>query len=196
MNTRNVLIAVLVAILVVGLWWFLFWRGSSTRLGDIEAELQTAVQEQDTLDTRIARLQELRNQQGLFDAAVAEISVSIPADPSEAALLESIRALARESGLDIVALSAIPPAPSTLSEELFEIALNLGVEGEYFRTLQFLFDLEDLDRLIRIDQIAISATFDETTATNTLQTNITARAFSTEPLPGTLEELEGEEVTN
>ncbi len=196
MNTRNVLIAVLVAILVVGLWWFLFWRGSSTRLGDIEAELQTAVQEQDTLDTRIARLQELRNQQGQFDAAVAEISVSIPADPSEAALLESIRALARESGLDIVALSAIPPAPSTLSEELFEIALNLGVEGEYFRTLQFLFDLEDLDRLIRIDQIAISATFDETTATNTLQTNITARAFSTEPLPGTLEELEGEEVTN
>lgn len=191
MSRRNVLIAVLVGLVILALWWFLFWRGSTTTIDDIEADLQTAVQEQETLEARITRLVELQRQQGQFDAAVAEISVSIPEDPSEAALLESIRALARDSGLVINQLSAVPPVESLLGEGLYEIALNLGIEGEYFRTLQFLFDLEDLDRLIRIDQISISATLDDATSTNNLQTNLSGRAFSTNPLPGTLEEVEG-----
>ncbi|MBT8199920.1 MAG: type 4a pilus biogenesis protein PilO [Acidimicrobiia bacterium] len=187
MSRRNILIAVLVGLVILALWWFLFWRGSTATIDDIEADIQTASQEQETLEARIARLLELQRQQGQFDAAVAEISVSIPEDPSEAALLESIRSLARDSGLAIIQLTAIPPAESTLGEGLYEIALNLGIEGEYFRTLQFLFDLEDLDRLIRVDQLSISATLDEETSTNILQTNLTARAFSTSPLPGTLE---------
>ena len=73
---------------------------------------------------------------------------------------------------------------------LFEIALNVNVSGEYFRVLQFLFDIEDLDRLVRVDQIAIESRFEPETATNFLNVNFGARAFSTSALPGTLADEE------
>jgi Tfp pilus assembly protein PilO len=193
MNTRNVLIGLLVAILVVALWWFLFWRGTSTTVSDLELDLDLARQQQTELQTRVDSLRELERKKGEFDAAVTEISVSIPDDPSEAALLESIRTLARDSGLELTALTANVPVASADNEGLYEIGLNVNVAGEYFRVLQFLFDIEDLDRLVRVDQIAVAARFETETSTNILTVNFGARAFSTSPLPGTLAD---EEVTN
>jgi len=175
------------------LWWFLFWRGTSTTVSDLELDLDLARQQQTELQTRVDSLRELERKKGEFDAAVTEISVSIPDDPSEAALLESIRTLARDSGLELTALTANVPVASADNEGLYEIGLNVNVAGEYFRVLQFLFDIEDLDRLVRVDQIAVAARFETETSTNILTVNFGARAFSTSPLPGTLAD---EEVTN
>jgi len=189
-SLRNMLIGLLVAVVLVALWYFLFWGGTSTTMEDLDNEFNTAIDDEFNLQSRVDALRDLERKKGEFDAAVTEISVSIPDDPSEAALLESIRTLARDSGLDLVSLTANIPAVSALNEELFEIALNVNVTGEYFRVLQFLFDIEDLDRLVRVDQVAIESRFEPETATNFLNVNFSARAFSTSALPGTLAEEE------
>ena len=72
-------------------------------------------------------------------------------------------------------------------EGLVEIQMTMTFEAPYFKVLSFLFALEELERLVRVDQISITSTILED-GTNLLSTSLTASAFSLSELrPATTE---------
>lgn len=179
---RGLLFGLLGLLVITAAWWFLFMAPKSGEIGDFNDERDAALTEQRTLEARRDELQALAAREGDFLLGISEVQASIPATPDGAALIEDINRLAEESDVDLLTFSPGLPAPSTIPG-LVEIQIQLTFEAPYFKMLSFLFALEDLERLLRIDQIAVTSRLLED-GTNLLSTSLTAAAFSQSDLTG------------
>jgi len=173
---RGLIFAILAFILITVLWWFLFMSGKSAEISEFNDQTATARIEGSTLEARRNELQSLAAKEGEYRLALSEIQNSIPAFPNGAALIEDLNSIAIETGVDLLTLSPNPPTPSTV-EGLYEISTTIRFEAPYFKVLSVLFAIEDLERLVRVDQISIDSTLDED-GTNLLTATLTATAFS------------------
>ena len=179
---RGLIFGLLGFLVITAAWWFLFMAPKSSEISDLDDEREAALTEQQTLETRRDALQALAAREGDFLLGLSEVQASIPASPDGAALIEDINRLAEESDVELLTFSPGLPTPSAIPG-LVEIQIQLTFEAPYFKVLSFLFALEDLERLVRIDQIAVtSRVLDD--GTNLLSTSLTASAFSQSDLTG------------
>lgn len=179
---RGLIFGVLGVLVITAGWWFLFMAGKSTEISDFQDQEAAAQIEQSTLEARRNELQALAAKEGEFLLALSEIQNSIPALPDGAALIEDINSIAVDTGVDLLTLNPTPPVPSVV-EGLFEISTTIRFEAPYFKVLSVLFAIEDLERLVRVDQISIDSALDED-GTNILTVSMTATAFSLSDLAG------------
>jgi Tfp pilus assembly protein PilO len=173
---RGLILGILLFFIITAAWWFLLMSGKSAEITDFEDQTATAQIEQRTLEARRNELQALAAKEGDYLLALGEIQNSIPAFPDGAALIEDLNNIALETGVDLLTLSPSPPVASTV-EGLFEITTIVRFDAPYFKVLGVLFAIEDLERLVRVDQITVDAAIDED-GTNILTVNLTATAFS------------------
>jgi Tfp pilus assembly protein PilO len=120
--------------------------------------------------------------EGDFLLGISEVRSSIPATPDGAALIEDINSIAEATGVELLTFSPALPVESSIPG-LVEIQMQLTFEAPYFKVLSFVFALEDLERLVRVDQMAITSRLLED-GTNLLSTSLTASAFSSSDLSG------------
>ena len=80
---------------------------------------------------------------------------SIPSSPQADAFIEDITFLAETTGVELSSIALTPPVadPDTGG---FEVPVSLTIEGEYFEVLGFLYGIEALDRLVRVDSIGLN----------------------------------------
>ena len=174
---RGLILGILLAFIVTAAWWFLFMSGKSSEISDLEDQTATARIEQSTLESRKTELQALAAKEGDYLLALSKIQNSIPAFPDGAALIEDINNIALETDVELITLSPSPPVPVGEVEGLFGISTTLNFSAPYFKVLSVLFALEELERLVRVDQISIGSDLDESGA-NILSVNLTATAYS------------------
>lgn len=169
---RNSWIILVAATLVVILVWFVaFSRPKSSAISDTNAELDDARSDQQSLEATLARLQELDRRRPEIQAAVQRLNEAIPADPDLADFIFLANDAAAESGVDWISIAPSPPAvdpgggPSV-------IALSIQIQGGFYQVVDYLNRLEELDRLVVVDSVSITAGTDsedaggaETTAT-------------------------------
>ena len=179
---RGLILGVLLAFIITAGWWFLFMAPKSTEISDFNDERDTAQIEQSTLEGRRNQLAALAALEGEYLLGLSELQSSIPPTPDGAALIEDINNIAEASGVELLTFSPSQPAESTVPG-LVEIQMQMTFEAPYFKVLSFLFALEDLERLIRVDQVAITSRVLED-GTNLLSTSVTAAAFSLSDLSG------------
>ena len=173
---RVLILGILLFFIITAAWWFLFMSGKSAEISDFEDQTATANIEQQTLEARRNELQALAAKEGDYLLALGEIQNSIPAFPDGAALIEDINNIALETGVDLLTLSPSQPVASNV-EGLYEISTIIRFEAPYFKVLGVLFAIEDLERLVRVDQMSVDASLDED-GTNILSVDLTATAFS------------------
>jgi Tfp pilus assembly protein PilO len=179
---RGLLFGILGLLVITAAWWFLFMAPKSGEISDFNEERDAALIEQRTLEARRDELAALAAREGEFLLGISEVQASIPVMPDGAALIEDINRIATESDIELLTLSPGLPTPSTIPG-LFEIQLQMSFEAPYFKVLAFLFALEEQERLVRVDQIAItSRVLDD--GTNLLSTSLTGSAFSQTDLAG------------
>lgn len=179
---RGLLLGILVFFIITAGWWFLFMSPKSSEISELNDELDAARLETSTLQSRLDELKALEAQEGEFLLGIAEVQSSIPATPDGAALIEDINQIAEDTDVDLLTFSPGLPLPSTIPD-LVEIQIQMTFEAPYFKVLSFLFALEDLERLVRVDQISITSRLLED-GTNLLSTSLTASAFSQADLSG------------
>lgn len=180
---RGLIFGGLAFLLITAGWWFLFMSPKSADISEFNDERDAAMLEQSTLQSRLNELQALAAREGDYLLGLSEVQSSIPATPDGAALIEDINRIAEESDIELLSFSPALPVPSTIPG-LVETQIQMTFEAPYFKVLSFLFALEDLERLVRVDQIAITSRVLED-GTNLLSTSITAAAFSQTDLTGT-----------
>lgn len=180
---RGLILGILGLFVITVAWWFLFMAPKSGEISDFNDQRDAAEIEQRTLESRRDELRALEAQEGDFLLGLSEVQASIPLNPDGAALIEDINDIVEDTGVELLSFSPSIPAPSALPG-LTEIQMTITFEAPYFQVLSFLFALEDLERLVRVDQISITATVLED-GTNLLSTTLTAAAFSINDLSGT-----------
>ena len=160
MKRSSLLLIVLGVIAITAAWWFLLIGPRNDRITQAEDALNSAQLEEQTLRTRIAQLQEIKESEVSYIFAIGEMETSIPVNPDADAFIEDITFLAQQTGVELLSLSLSPPTESTLETELpaFEISVAVSVQGEYFEILGLLYGLESMERLVRIDTINLNPT--------------------------------------
>ena len=179
---RGLLLGILLFFIITAGWWFLFMSPKSTEISDFNEERDAAQLEQSTLEARRDQLLSLAAREGDFLLGISEVQASIPATPDGAALIEDINQIAADADVELLTFSPSLPAASVIPG-LVEIQMTMTVEAPYFKVLAFLFAIEDLERLVRVDEISVTASLDED-GTNVLTTTLSATAFSFNTLAG------------
>ncbi|VAW09588.1 hypothetical protein MNBD_ACTINO02-1766 [hydrothermal vent metagenome] len=140
------------------LWWMLVIGPQNSDVDRANQELQAEEDSTLTLQTRLARLKEIKANEVSYQFAIGAMQSSIPEEPEQAAFISDINFLADSTGVRISQVSLAPPAPSLSETEtpVFEVAVSVMVTGQYFEVLGFLYGIEAMDRLVRTDSITLS----------------------------------------
>lgn len=154
---RGFLLGFLGAILVLVGWWFLFISPRNASVAEAEDQLVAAQQQEQRLRAQVVALEEIRSNEILYIDAISEMTRLIPERPLLEEFIVQIDALSAANGIELITLAPSLPRSDEASD-LREISLSAQIQGEFFEVMGFLFGLSDLERLVRVDGIALSST--------------------------------------
>ena len=155
------ILAILGMVFVTAAWWMFLIAPRNDQISDLEQETQAAIDTESRLRAQIVQLQEIRDREVEYLAALGRLDSLIPERPRLEEFIEQVNQLSLETGVDLKTLS--PSLPSALLEsELREILVSIQIEGEFFEVIGFLFGLNDMERLARVDAISVSSSVTET----------------------------------
>ncbi len=184
---RRLWVAVVAAsLLLTAAWWVFLISPRNGRIADAQREYNAAVDTESRLRAQIQELQSIQDREVEYQAALGKLNDLIPDRPLLDQAIEQIYALAGDTGIDLQTLSPSLPTPTDDGSGLREIDISVQVQGEFFEILGFLFGLNDMQRLVRVDGVALSSSQDESGAT-VLGASIELRLFTTADLLPTLD---------
>jgi Tfp pilus assembly protein PilO len=172
----RILLGGLLAVLVGVGFYFLVLAPIGENTEQIEAQTASEVTREATLMTERNRLLRVQEAELRYIDAVGELEASIPTSPNQSELINALEALATESAVGWQGATFAQPATNE-DGGYNEIQLNVQVTGQYFELLGYLYGMEELDRLIRINSASFAPSVEDTTVE--LAVTINATAFTT-----------------
>ena len=166
-------------VLLTALWYMFSMRPINERIADTEAQLQTERDTEVLLRTRLASLKKIQDNELNYISAIGAMDAQIPPTPQMPALIDDLDALADETGVDWLGSTIGNPAQNE-DHDYFEIPVSIRIEGQFFEVLGYLYGIADLERLVRIDGIAVTPTDED--GFTMLDVSISAKAFTTSDL--------------
>jgi Tfp pilus assembly protein PilO len=173
---RWVLLGILLAVLLAVGWWFLLISPRNAQIAEERDNLETSRQREVTLRGQVAQLQEIRDSEVEYLAGIGKMEALIPDEPLLEEFIDQIFALTEATGVQLKELTPALPLAAEGSE-LRAIEVEALVEGEFFEVLGFLFGLNDMERLVRVDAVNLAGRQDEQGAT-VLSAGLTMRLFT------------------
>jgi Tfp pilus assembly protein PilO len=180
MRRSLVFLIVLALVLVTGLWWMFLISPKNQAIADAETRLEDAESQEVLLRTQIKRLQDIKDAEVSYIVAIGEIEQSLPERPELAAFIDDVTLLASRTGVNLDSISPSAPSENT-TLGFYEMPVGLLIQGEFFEVLGFLYGIEAMDRLVRVDGISLSrteaaaGTADEETESTETETEETQR---------------------
>ncbi len=161
---RRSMVWILVAGLLVGTlgWWMFLMSPERSATSDAQAELDAAQIREATIRSQIAQLSDIIDNEITYRFAIGEMETAIPVQPQADVFLDDLTYLAQSTGIDVFAIGLTPPSPIDLTDlglpgvEAYQVSVTLTAQGQYFEVLGFLYGLEAMDRLVRVDSIGLS----------------------------------------
>jgi Tfp pilus assembly protein PilO len=193
---RGLIIGLVAAgLVVVLLWWFALYSPTTKDLSDTQAKTEEARHAQDSLEATLRRLQGLAKSAPQQQAILRRLNAAVPETPDLANFIIQANQIATDSGIDFLSIAPSPPAAGTSGGTTTTINLNIQIKGGFFQVLEYLNRLEDLDRLVVVDTINLtagsggstgsssssSASSGATTDTGSLSVTLTGRMFTRAP---------------
>jgi len=154
---RLSLFVLLAVVLVTVAWWFFLISPRNAKIGDLQNEFTAAQDSEQRLRVQIRQLQDIRDREVEYVSAVGRLDALIPERPHLEEFIEQVHALALSTGVDLQTLS--PSLPEVVGDdtELRQITVSVQIEGQFFEILGFLFGLSDMERLVRVDAVALAS---------------------------------------
>jgi Tfp pilus assembly protein PilO len=182
------LLAVLAILFITAAWWMFLISPRNGQIADHQDDLVVAQDTENRLRVQIRQLQEIRDREVEYRAALGQLEALIPERPLLDEFIEEIFALTNETGVDLQTLAPSLPSATEEGSELREIVISAQIEGEFFEVLGFLFGLNEMERLVRVDGIAVSSSETETGDT-ILAVGIEMRLFTLADLLPPLDDI-------
>jgi len=179
MRKAGVVFGVLGILLVTALWYMFAMRPINENITDTEAQIQTEQDNEVLLRTRLASLKKIQDNELSYLSAIGAMDAQIPSTPQMPALIDDLDVLADETGVDWLG-STIGDPTVIEGQDYFEIPISIRIQGQFFEVLGYLYGMADLERLVRIDNVAVSPT--DIDGFTMLDVTIGAKAFTTSDL--------------
>ncbi len=149
---------------LTAVWWMFLISPKNAEIADLEDELNVANGNELLLRVTINELENIRQAEVEYLAALGQLEGLIPERPLLEEFIEQVYALTTATGIELQTLA--PSVPSVTDGSLLrEIQISAQIEGEFFELLGFLFGLNDMERLVRVDSIAVSSSQDDVDGT-------------------------------
>ena len=172
---------------LTAVWWMFLISPKNAEIADLEDELNVAIGNEQLLNVTINELETIRQAEVEYLAALGQLEGLIPERPLLEDFIEQVYALTLDTGIDLQTLA--PSVPSVADGSLLrEIRVSAQIEGEFFELLGFLFGLNDMERLVRVDSIAVSSSQDDVEGT-VLSASVQMTLFTLADLLPLLEEV-------
>ena len=180
MKTKNLTMSVLVGVLSLALWWTMLLKPTRAKASKVKAE--TAIEQ-----SKLAPLQAQLNQARAdaahaaeFKAQLQSLQLAMPNSPALATFIRDANAIADQSGVAWQSVTHAPPTPS--NDGSSSIAVGIQIKGTYPQVIDYLTRLAALQRLVVVDNLALS-----TAGTTGAQTGGGTSGGSTGPFSGASE---------
>ena len=197
MNTRRqLLIAGVTAVVVTALFFLFLLKPKLNEISNTRSDVATARAEQDTLNTQLAHLQDVKRNAPATTAKLAALSQFVPATPDLPGFIQQVQDAATASSIDLQSIAPSPPAAVTGSSGVETISVTLTCQAGYFRIEDFLAHLENLQRAVEVRALSLSPIQSPVSSELVLSSTISltmfvaapnanARAGTTTPAPST-----------
>ena len=186
---RNPLIAIGAALLVIVLlWYFLLYAPLGDDLSSAQEQTSAEQKKTDGLQADLARLQSQAKNSTQQAALLRKLDAAVPEQPDLAEFIIQANDIADQSGISFLSISPSPPAAGTGATV---IGLNITIQGSFFQLEDYLRLLEQLERLVIVDSISISASSggssdgstDTSSSGTSLGVTLTGRMFTRAAAP-------------
>jgi len=196
-NTRRqLLIAGVTAVVVTALFFLFLLKPKLNEISNTRSDVATARAEQDTLNTQLAHLQDVKRNAPATTAKLAALSQFVPATPDLPGFIQQVQDAATASSIDLQSIAPSPPAAVTGSSGVETISVTLTCQAGYFRIEDFLAHLENLQRAVEVRALSLSPIQSPVSSELVLSSTISltmfvaapnanARAGATTPAPST-----------
>jgi type IV pilus assembly protein PilO len=153
---------VVVALTVLGgvLWYFNLYAPSQERIGEIEAEIERLDADIRRGESARRNLPELRLAVAMLEEERSVFLSQLPKESQVAALIDSLRASAVESGLELNSFGQ--SGASTTVQDVRAIGFSVIGDGSFVETMAFLGILERLQRFTKINSVGLATSQDDT----------------------------------
>lgn len=138
------ILTVLVAVLLLVLWWFLLRAPTAAEIDQVEESIATVESQTVTLRNQAAQLRQVRERAPEAAAELAAADVLVPRDAALPSLLRQLQQAADNAGVRLSSVSPGRPASrETTAGTVSAIQLTLTLQGSYFQIVDFARRLED-----------------------------------------------------
>ena len=154
MKTKNTMVGVLAAVLVVALWWTMLLKPTRAKASKVRDE--TAVQQAklDPLQVQLAQAQRDAAHAATFKAQLESLQEAMPDSPALADFIRNANQIAGGSGVSWQSVTHGPPTVGT--DGVTSITLGIQVKGTYAQVIDYLTKLGALKRLVVVDGVQLS----------------------------------------
>ena len=163
------------AVLAAG--WFLLISPQRTEAEELREQAATTAAGNQTLRTQLAVLKAQAKDLPAQKAQLAAVAAKVPTDPALPSLIRALDGASTEAGVELLSIApgpptavvapvapvapaadgAVPAAPvAAVGPVLQSIPLAVDVVGGYFEVQQFLGNLEDLGRALRVTGVTLA----------------------------------------
>lgn len=175
-RTRMILAAVL-ALLVVALFYLFAIRPRKSELSDLRAQVEQENNKTVQLTAELKHLSELQANAPRAQAELTRIEQFVPRSNELPDFIFQVNSAAAEANVDFVHVGPQQPKTPPEGAEVAEVPVQLDARGGYFAIQDFIRRLYDLRRAVRIDGIDMAAEADQITGETVLAVKMTARVF-------------------
>jgi type IV pilus assembly protein PilO len=154
----KIIIAVMVVILPVVIFYFAYFQSKITTLNRLNTEIVTLNQQIVDAKKRASQLEKVEEEYKATEARFAESAVLLPKEKEIPQLLKDISALGRNAGLDF---NTFKPLTDVKKDFYAEIPISIKVRGPY-HNMGFFFDqVRNLDRIVSVNNVKMSSPKEE-----------------------------------
>ena len=179
MKTKNMLVGVLAAVLIVALWWTMLLKPTRAKADKVRADTAIEQSKLEPLQAQLAKAQRDAAHAAEFKAELESLQTAMPNSPALAAFIRDANDIAQSTGVSWQSVTHGPPTLGT--DGVNSITLGIQVKGTYAQVMDYLGKVAGLQRLIVVDGVQL------TTAANTGATTGSTSGLSTGPFSGASE---------
>lgn len=178
-KTETIAAAVLILVLCFVPFWFFGYQPARREINNLRSQQQQVIKKIEENKLTLMRLSDLKQQSAKMEASIVSILASLPTKPELASYLVMINDLAERTGIKI---NSFKPSQPAAEGSYTKIPVDLSVTGKFNdipqqggSLLEFLYYLEKMQRLTRIESLNIIRQSDQD---NSLTVNLKMSTFS------------------
>ena len=178
---RQATIAAVAAILITAVFFFILLKPKLNEISKTRSDVAAARAEQQTLNTQLAHLQDVRKNAPQTMAKLAALSQFVPSTPDLPGFIQQVQTAATASGIDLQSIAPSPPTDVSGATGVQSIAVTLTIQAGFFRIEDFLARLESLQRAVEVRSIALSPIQSPISSELVLSSTVSLTMFVAQP---------------